>query len=184
MPSPTIITILSAFFFKNVNWQYSLLDQQTLVQQSEKWDALKFSELSCRLQTIPPDTRFFPALLFQLLALALKYRGSEDEEILQCLKYKSDMSLADVANEYSDTGATLSILLGRDDLSKIAIQAGFLQTMFLKSRRMVMESWKSLGQTIEDVRQLNWHLDKTFQQNTTSRAGLLNLWDFKICRRT
>ncbi|RFU31692.1 hypothetical protein B7463_g4653, partial [Scytalidium lignicola] len=182
--SLAVIDKLSATFFNEINWQYNPLDRDTFDEQRKDWDALSFSQLNDGPQTITADIRFFPALLFQLLALSLLYRLPDYDKSLECLKYKAGMLLDDVANDYSDTGADLGSLLGKEDISKVSIQAKFLRTLFLKTKGMVVESWDSLGHAIKDARVLGWHLDNSCQPSSISRNTVRDFWHTEVCRRT
>jgi hypothetical protein len=172
LPPPLLIDELSTTFFNEINWQYSPLDLEMFTEQKSRWDQLPYSELAKGPQALASDLRFFPAILFQLLPLALIHQDSDDMRFVS-LKYKADMSLEDVAREYSDAGATLLGSLGKDDLPISAVQAGFLRTLFLKTTGRVLESWQSLGETIKNARKLQWHLQ-----------SIRDSWHAEVCRRT
>ena len=101
--------------------------------------------------------QFFPALLFQCLALALQFQPLEDDPNLDSLKYAVGMSFDDVASEYSQCGISIMALLGKRHTTLTTVQAGFLRTAFLKNYGMVPESWHSLSQTIRDAQEIGLH---------------------------
>lgn len=181
LPPPILIDKLATAFFDKINWQYGPLDLDMFIKQKGCWEQLPYSELAKGPQALPPDTRFFPAILFQLLSLALIHRESKDMSF-ECLKYKSDMSLEDLAKEYSDTGAALLLSLGKDDLPISAVQAGYLRTLFLKTTGMVLDSWHSLGETIENARMLQWHLDVVSDEGVVQ--SVQDRWQSEVRRRT
>lgn len=158
LPSTTIIESLVSSFFESINWQYSPLDSSAFTEQKSRWESLNFASLSADVQSMPSDIHFFPAILFQVLALSLLHRDSY-EAGLECIKYAPSMTLDDMAYEYSAAGVALSAELSKHCLSSSAIQAGFLRTIFLKTTGRVVESWQSLGNIIRDSRKLQWHLD-------------------------
>lgn len=158
LPSTTTIENLVSNFFESINWQYSPLDRSAFTGQKARWEALNFASLSADVQSVASDVYFFPAVLFQVLALSLLYRDSGATD-LESIKYTPSMTLDDLAYEYSATGVALSVELSKHCLSLSAIQAGFLRTLFLKTTGRVVESWQSLGNIICDSRKLQWHLD-------------------------
>ena len=183
LPPIFFIDKLVTNFFNNVNWQYNPLDMVTFMEDKARWDALPYADLSKGTQALPTETRFFPAVLFQVLALSLLYWGLNDKS-LECLKYKSDMTLEDVAREYSEAGVALSAALAKDDLPRSGIQARFLRTLFLKTTGKVVESWHSLGETIDGARRLQWHLDVPSDETVQRAKTIKYLWDCETCRKT
>lgn len=181
LPSPLLIDGLSTAFFNEINWQYSPLDLEMFAEQKTRWDQIPYSELAKGPQALASELRFFPAILFQLLPLALIHRDPNDMRF-ESLKYNAGMSLEDLAREYSDTGAALLGSLGKDDLPISAVQAGFLRTLFLKTTGRVLESWHSLGDTIENARTLQWHLDVASDER--SLQPIRDCLCSEICRRT
>jgi hypothetical protein len=181
LPSPMLIDELSTAFFNKINWQYSPLDLDIFMEQKACWEQLPYSELAKGPEALAPHSRFFPAILFQLLPLALIHRDSKDMSF-ESLKYKADMSLDDLAREYSDAGAALLSSLGKDDLPISAVQAGFLRTLFLKTTGRVLDSWHSLGETIENARMLQWHLDVVPDERVVQ--SVQDWWHSEVCRRT
>lgn len=183
LPPSFIIDKLATNFVNNVNWQYNPLDVVTFIQEKARWDALPYADLSKDIQAFPTETRFFPAVLFQVLALSLLYWDLNDKS-LEFLKYKSDMTLEDVAREYSEGGVALLSALAKGGLPRSGIQARFLRTLFLKTTGKVVESWHSLGETIGGARRLQWHLDVPSGQTIQRAKPIQDLWDCETQRKT
>jgi hypothetical protein len=183
LPPMFIIDKLATNFFNNINWQYSPLDIVTFVEDKAQWDALSYADISKGVQALQIEIRFFPAVLFQVLALSLLYWDPNDDSF-GCLKYKSDMSVEDIAKDYSESGAALSAALVKDGLSRTGVQAMFLRTLFLKTTGRVLESWNSLGETINSARQLGWHLDVPSGETLQCAKPIQTLWDAEISRKT
>ncbi|KAJ8064490.1 hypothetical protein OCU04_006823 [Sclerotinia nivalis] len=148
-----IIENLVKIFFHEVNYQYYSLDEGIFQDHLMNWNSLSFSTLKNPLE-LSGDMQFFPALLFQCLALALQFLPLEYDPSLDSLKYAIDMSFDDVANDYSQSGNSIMTLLGKRNATLITVQAGFLRTSFLKNYGMVPESWHSLSQTIRDAQEI------------------------------
>lgn len=136
LPPRAHLTRLVSSFFSGVNWIYNSLDEDIFVETLRSWTELSFNDLNNGPRSLPVDP-FFPALLFQVLALSLQFQGSEYDRSLNDLKYAAEMSLDDLASDYSDTGASILHLLGKRDVTLITVQAGFLRTSFLKNRGLV-----------------------------------------------
>jgi len=154
LPSKLIVENLVGTFFREVNHQYYPLDEGIFRDHLKDWNSLSFSTLNNAPLELSGDMQFFPALLFQCLALALQFQPLEYDPSLDSLKYAVDMSFDDVASDYSQSGISIMALLGKRHATLITVQAGFLRTAFLKNYGMVPESWHSLSQTIRDAQEI------------------------------
>ena len=187
LPAKEYIEKLVAAYFHEVNYQYYPLDEDVFREHLNKWYDLSLSTLNEGPMCLSADLRFFPALLFQMLALALQYQPPDHDPTLHCLKYAACMSLDDLASDYSDSGLAISGLLGKRHNSLVAVQAGFLRTTYLKNCGMIPESWHSLSQTIRDAQEIGLH-KKVFdhpRSGTVASAEetLENLWAEQLRRR-
>jgi hypothetical protein len=187
LPAKEYIEKLVAAYFLEVNHQYYPLDEEVFREHLHKWYDLSLSTLNEGPMSLTADLRFLPALLFQMLALALQYQPPDHDPSLDCLKYAACMSLDDLASDYSDSGLAISCLLGKRHTSLVAVQAGFLRTTYLKNCGMIPESWHSLSQTIRDAQEIGLH--KKFLDHlgrgmvATAEATLENLWAEQLRRR-
>ena len=182
LPTKYITDGLVSNFFKTVNWQYNPLDKTTFTADRAQWDAVSYAQLLKGVHLLPPESRFFPAVLLQVLALSLLHWETSDDRC-DSLRYKDDMALDDVAREYSEAGATLMATLARSELPRPGIQAMFLRTMFLKTTGKVVKSWNLLGDAISAARRLRWHLDLPCE-GTQQPHSRQCLWDFETQRTT
>jgi hypothetical protein len=183
LPSRPYIDKLLECFFHEVNWLYFCVDEVIFLEHFRNWSNLSFSAPNQGPQDLPGDLRFFPALLFQVLALALQFQPPDHDPSLDSLKYVSEMSLDDLANDYSESGAAILSLLGKRDINLVTIQAGILRTSFLKNSAMVIESWHSLGQTIRDAQELGWHKDLVDRTPSDPEQALETLWLVELQKR-
>lgn len=184
LPARDYVDKLIATFFQEVNWHYSPLDKDFFMEQLQNWNSVSFSVLNRGPQDLPGDVRFFPALLFQVLALALQFQPHPHyDPSLNSLKYVSEMSLDDLASDYSESGVGILSLLGKRDITLVTIQAGFLRTSFLKNSGLVTESWHSLGQTIRDAQEIGWHKDPVDRAPKSPEKALEALWLVEQRRR-
>jgi hypothetical protein len=170
-------------FFQEVNWHYTPVDHDYFMEQLQNWYSLSFSVLNQGPQALPADIRFFPALLFQVLALALQFQPPNYDRSLDSLKYVSEMSLDDLANDYSESGLAILSLLGKKDITLVTIQAGFLRTYFFKNAGLVTESWHCLGQTIRDAQEIGWHKDPVGRTPDSPEKAIEMMWLTEFRRR-
>ncbi|KAK0127181.1 hypothetical protein ONS96_006733 [Cadophora gregata f. sp. sojae] len=199
LPAKPYIEKLIACYFREVNWQYSPLDEGTFRDLLKNWHSLSFSTLNKGPLELPPDLQFFPALLFQTLALALQFQPVDYDQSLDSLKYAAGMSFDDLASDYSDSGCQILCLLGKRHTTLVTVQAGFLRTAYLKNCGLVPESWHYLSQTIRDAQEVGLHkvnitqhqrkpdekpedvLESLWQEQLRRRMWLiLSLWDIHM----
>lgn len=186
LPSKPYIEKLLVTYFREVNYQYYPLDEGIFRDLLKQWEALSFSTLSRGPLELPPDLQFFPALLFQCLALALQFQPVEYDPTLDSLKYAASMSFDDLASDYSESGCQILCLLGKRHTTLITVQAGFLRTSYLKHSGLIPESWHYLGQTIRDAQEIGLHKESSSyrpRKEESSVDVLENLWLDQLRRR-
>lgn len=172
-------------FFHEVNFHYYALDEGTFRDHLKNWNNLSFTTLNKGPQELPPDLQFFPALLFQTLAMALQFQPPEYDPSLDALKYAAGMSFDDLAADYSESGVGILSLLGKRNTTLITVQAGFVRTAYLKYSGMVAESWHSLSQTIRDAQEIELHKDTWDpHRHHIPEEGFAHLWHQQLRRRT
>ncbi|CZR65968.1 uncharacterized protein PAC_15868 [Phialocephala subalpina] len=186
LPSKPYIEKLVATFFREVNWQYYPLDEGTFRELLKNWHNLSFQTLNKGPLELPPDLQFFPALLFQILALALQYQPPDYDPSLDSLKYAAAMSFDDLASDYSESGCQILCLLGKRNTTLVTVQAGFLRTAYLKNGGMITESWHYLSQTIRDGQEIGLHKTNSGPRRKPDEKPedvLENLWNEQLRRR-
>jgi hypothetical protein len=97
-------------------------------------------------EQLAKELRYFPALLYQVLALALQFLppGAAAWKHLST----SDMALC---GNYSDIGVELMTVLGRQGVALAAVEANFLRSSWLKNIGRGVEAWYSVGNAIRYV---------------------------------
>ncbi|TVY50341.1 Multidrug resistance regulator 1 [Lachnellula cervina] len=186
LPSKEYIEKLLPTYFREVNCSYSPLDEGYFRDLLAEWHGLSFATLNRGPQELSGDMQFFPALLFQCLALALQFQPLEYDPTLDSLKYAAGMSFDDLASDYSESSVGILGLLGKRHTTLVAVQAGFLRTSYLKNVGMVTESWHSLSQTIRDAQEIGLHKDSlVHSRNSEAKPAdvLENLWIEQFRRR-
>ncbi|KAF4615721.1 hypothetical protein G7Y89_g15268 [Cudoniella acicularis] len=185
LPSKQYIEKLLVTYFREVNYQYDPLDEGIFRDHLQDWYNLSFSTLNKGPMELPGDLQFFPALLFQCLALALQFQPLAYDPSLDSLKYAAGMSFDDLASDYSESGVSILSLLGKRNTTLITVQAGFLRTTYLKNVGMVTEAWHSLSSTIRDAQEIGLHKDlfNTRQPDARPEDVLEALWIEQLRRR-
>jgi len=112
-------------------------------------------------EELSKELRYFPALLFQVLALALQFLPSA-AAVWKRLP-TNDIALC---RRYSDIGVELMVILGRPGVALTAVQADFLRTSWLKNIGRGVEAWHSIGNAIRSVYLRNYPV-----QNLQSNIG-------------
>ena len=182
LPPQEYIRMLVATYFREINYQYYPLDEATFLDDLQQWRNLGPSPTIEQLSSLPNNIRFLPALLFQMLALALLYQPPDYDRNLNTLKYSATMSLDDLSNHYSESGSGILSVLGKRHSSLVAVQAGFLRTTYLKTYGLIPESWHTLSQTIRDAQEFGLH--KREPNRLAYGVQTPNqLWTEQLCRR-
>ncbi|KAJ5329251.1 transcriptional regulator family: Fungal Specific TF [Penicillium brevicompactum] len=194
LPSKACIDILAQTFFSGINWQYDLLDEVLFQERLEAWGNISYSDLQVSFGRLAQETLVFPALLFQILAHALLFHSPYDETI-NSLITMSGMTFHDLGAEYSDTGAQLLALLGKNNIKIATVQAGLLRASFLKSSGKVVEAWHTLGTTIRDAQEIGLHTGRIISEQPPVLTGderynaslvghkiwvILHIWDIHM----
>ncbi|KAL3424136.1 fungal specific transcription factor domain-containing protein [Phlyctema vagabunda] len=183
LPSKPHIEKLIQCFFHDVNNTYYSIEETMFMDQWSQWSNLSFSTLNKGPMELTPDLRFFPALLFQVLSLALQFQPPDYDPSLDSMKYAASMSFDDLASDYSESGCAIITLLGKRYTTLVTVQAGFLRTSYLKNCGMVPESWHSLSCTIRDAQEIGLHKDTTDHRPQDPVQALENLWVIQVRRR-
>lgn len=187
LPSKTYIEKLLPTYFREVNYHYYPLDEGTFRDLLKSWYSLSFSTLNKGPLQLPGDLQFFPALLFQILALALQFEPPDYDPSLDSLKYAASMSFDDLASDYSESGVSILNLLGKRHTTLVTVQAGFLRTAYLKNCGMVPESWHSLSSSIRDAQEIGLHkvtIDRGSRKPNQKPEDILeSLWIEQLRRR-
>lgn len=149
LPPRPVVESLVDFFFDEVNWHYFILERFYFDSLLTRWPPAEEVEAVSYLTSaeLSIELRYFPALLFQVLALSLQFVPT-DWDILAKLRATIDFA----PKTYSDLGDELLSQLGRPGLALTAIQADFLRSSWLKNCGRGIESWHAVGSAIRFVR--------------------------------
>ncbi|KAK4233859.1 OMPdecase-domain-containing protein [Achaetomium macrosporum] len=188
LPARTAIERLSAIYFTEFNWQYDMLDRDVFDSQLCEWYRQPFTLLSCGgpgPQALSVELRAFPAVVFQVCAVALLTLDDHEEdhgngggEGLEGLKYAGGMTFEDLAREYSESGMEILTVLGKRGMGLNTVLAGWVRASFLKYFGWVTESWHAVGSAIRDAQEIGLHQDSRDPKpaSDSAEAVLENQW--------
>jgi hypothetical protein len=151
LPPPLVAMELIRSFFNGANWYFLILEKYYFNQLHSSWLAVSDIVLKKgNLESLSRDLQYFPALLFQVLAVALQFLppGTASAEIL----HLKDTTACDrLSQEYSKTGMDIMDSLGRHDSTVTAVQHDLMRALWLKNCSRGTESWYSLGNAIRSM---------------------------------
>lgn len=183
IPSRTPVSILVDCFFANVAWQYDIIDETTFRSELSIWNQVPYNTLKECPGSLPVNTRAFPTLLLQILALALLYVPLQADEALEDLKYAPGIEFADLAADYSNAGEQIMTTLGPHETSTIKVQARLMEACFKKSTGSVIEAWHLVGRAIRDAQELGLHGQAVWGTNTPGEPLITSPPDLRLERR-
>ncbi|KAK3683921.1 fungal-specific transcription factor domain-containing protein [Podospora appendiculata] len=186
LPARTYIDKLVDLFFVDFNWQYCPLDRDVFDRQLAEWYRLPFNQLSTGgPQSLPPDLRVFPGLLFQVLAISLLVLPDNPDPVYESLKYAGNMTFQDLAMDYSESGVAILSLLGKRQMTVTTVLAGFIRAAFLKYVALVTESWHAIGTAIRDAQEIGLHRDcfDPKPKGDDVESVLANQWEIQHRRK-
>jgi hypothetical protein len=147
LPPPRVIHNLVTIYFTTINWHYCILERYYFDLLLHQWLLTK-QNTAIELEQ---ELMCFPALLFQVLAIALRFApphayattGNEQIQKQACIN---------LSRYYSDVGVNLLNLLGENGRGVTAIEHQFIRAWWLKNSGRKADAWHSLGTAIRSVR--------------------------------
>jgi hypothetical protein len=146
LPPPPVIKNLVTLYFTTLNWNYCMLVEYYFRGLLQRW----LSTHQSTITELDQELLCFPALLFQVLAIALRFAppqvyatsGSEKIQGNTCVNF---------SRYYSDIGVNIMNLLGENGRGVTAIEHYFVRAWWLKNNGRKADSWHSLGTAIRSV---------------------------------
>lgn len=151
LPSESIISELIDSFFSEVHWYFKVLEEHYFRNLLKSWQDIRNTLLGqSDLGSISRDLQYFPALLFQTLAISLQFLPP-NTEISKVLHLKTLLDCDRLSHEYSKIGMEIMCLLGRHSSTMTAIEHDLLRSSWLKNYSRGTEAWHLLGSAIRFV---------------------------------
>ncbi|OGM45642.1 hypothetical protein ABOM_006227 [Aspergillus bombycis] len=179
LPSKPVLQRLVKVFFEEVNWHYSILERFYFDDLFTRWQTTEMRPVDyLSVQELSAELQYFPALLFQVLALSLQFLPPEALAPVQLSSKELSSSY-----RYSELGDELVIVLGRHGVALTAVLADFLRASWLKNYGRGVEAWHSTGNAIRQAQELALHRQRDIHQSSLNsiEQTLSMIWydDFK-----
>jgi len=150
LPSNTIAKELVDVFFSEANWYFGVLERHYFDKLHNSWHTVSGAmPTKGEFGNILRDLQYFPALLFQVLAVALQYLPPNTASA-RVLHLEDPAACDRLSQEYSRLGMDIMTLLGRHNSSLTAVQQDLMRALWLKNCSRGTESWYSLGDAIRE----------------------------------
>lgn len=184
LPSQSIISELVDIFFSEIHFYLKILEEHYFRNLLKSWQDVR-STLSGQsdLGSISRDLLYFPALLFQTLAVSLQFLPP-DTEASKILHLKTLLDCDRLSHEYSKIGMEIMSLLGRHSSTITGVEHDLLKSGWLKNYSRGTEAWHLLGSAIRFVVFLS-HLSIMLTKSQTGSRFRTTLTSFnsKSCGR-
>jgi hypothetical protein len=162
---------LVGIFFSEVNWFSSVVEPYYFYRMHSSWTEIEgtISEDNS-LHGLSRDLQYFPALLFQVLAVALQFLPPDSQSI-RLLELNSVFACDKLSFKYSEIGVTLMSVLGPKNTTVTAIEHDLMRCSWLKNVGRGSESWYILGNAIRKAQELGLYLQSDLHHAIDEEVG-------------
>ena len=148
IPSQAITRELVELYFSEGNWYFAILERHYFEKLFSSWCAISYhSTENGQLEGWSRDLLYFPALLFQVLAVALQF-APPDIPCVQALGVDNFTQRDRLSSDFSSRGMDIASVVGRHDPAITAIQNDLMRALWLKNSSRGREAWQVLGGAI------------------------------------
>ncbi|ESZ93547.1 hypothetical protein SBOR_6089 [Sclerotinia borealis F-4128] len=172
LPSQSIISELIESFLLEVHWYFKILEEQYFITLLKSWQDIR-NTLSGQsdLGSISRDLQYFPALLFQVLAVSLQFLPP-NTEASKVLHLDTLLDCDRLSHEYSKIGMEIMSLLGRHSSTLTAVEHDMMKSAWLKNYSRGSEAWHLLGSAIRQGQEMGLHLQASIPKVTGEDIGV------------
>jgi hypothetical protein len=150
IPPAPICEVLFQILFGGVIQLNSALDETIFREQLGRWRGIAYDTLlNHGPENLPDELRYFPALIFQVLALALQFVPATQHSQLDELKFAPSQTFAQLSREYTDCGVAITGILVKSKPTLVAVQQNFLRDWWLMNNGDLVQAWNHSGQTVK-----------------------------------
>ncbi|CAG8947917.1 unnamed protein product [Penicillium salamii] len=185
LPQEAVTRELIETFFSEANWYFAVLEKHYFEKLYTSWSALS-SHLTAGVQPggLPPDLLHFPALIFQVLAVALQF-SPLDLPCLQSLGVDDFASRDRLSGDFSERGVAIRRIIETNEPTLTTVQCDLMRALWLKNTSRGREAWHVLGAGIRMAQELGIHKQSKIFQNPQSplEDTLSQLWYDEYKRR-
>lgn len=152
LPSHTVLAYLVAVFFAEVNAAAQVLERYYFDKTLVEWLTVTATRPNDALEQLSRHVAYFPALLFQVLAMGVHFLPKHDDVMtpLPAELQDTDTRKA-LAQRYSSLGEELMTLLGRQNSTICGVEHDILRVYWLKTTGRGTAAWHVLGTGIRYV---------------------------------
>lgn len=123
----------------------------------------------------------FPALLLQVLAIALQMLPKEHHRFMAQLNLGRE-NFYNLSATYSNTACELASLLPASSPTLVRVQQWYLRSSWLKSEGRAVEAWHALGQAIREAQEMGLHREQP-GKFSGDRECVVSIWQREIEKR-
>jgi hypothetical protein len=127
------------------------------------------------------DVLYFPALLFQIAALALMFVPECHDKALDDLC--AGNSFESLSKRYGENTVAILSLIGKDNPNMMSVQTGLLRACWLKYVLQVTESWQAMGEVVKATQEIGLHLHTLPEDLGSYQDVCHQLWPREMRRR-
>jgi hypothetical protein len=147
LPPQPVIRNLVTLYFTTLNWHYCMLVEYYFRSLLQRW----LSTHQNTVTELDQELLCFPALLFQVLAIALRLAPPQAYATSGSAKIH-ETTCVNLSRHYSYIGVNIMNLLGENGRGVTAVEHYFVRAWWLKNNGRKADSWHSLGTAIRFVR--------------------------------
>jgi hypothetical protein len=153
LPPKSHCEILFQYFFGGDqvggNQINNAIDETFFREQSERWwNLAREILLKSGPEKLPEDLLWFPALIFQVLAVALQFMPGLYNPRLDDIKFAPSQTWTELSTEYTNCGVALAKLLARARPTLVGVQQSFMRDFWLTNNGDLIQAWNHSGQTV------------------------------------
>ncbi|KAJ9483327.1 hypothetical protein VN97_g10084 [Penicillium thymicola] len=170
LPQEAVTRELIETFFSEANWYFAVLEKYYFEKLYASWSALSTHLMSNGQPGglphggLPPDLLHFPALMFQVLAVALQF-APLDLPCLQSLGVDGFAARDRLSGEFSERGVAICRIIETGGPTLTTVQSDLMRALWLKNSSRGREAWHVLGAAIRMAQDLGIHKQaKIFQK--------------------
>lgn len=148
IPSQAITRQLIEIYFAEANWYFALLEKYYFEKLYTSWcDLNHHSREDGHFEGLSRDLIYFPALIFQVLAVALQFTPL-NIPCAQALGIDSFTRRDCLSSDFSAKGMEIVRVVGRHEPAITAVQNDLMRALWLKNSSRGREAWHVLGGAI------------------------------------
>jgi hypothetical protein len=148
LPPDAIAGEFLDIYFDRGNWYFGILERYYFDEAYTAWRTHRPLLIGhSSLEVLPRNLLHFPALLFQVLAVALGFVES-DQPVAKLIEVQTPAARHQLSHRWSQKGAELMMYCGFDNPSILAVQHELMRATWLKNSGRGRSAWHLLGSAV------------------------------------